>query len=792
MITNEDLTILERYQRQINRLRAEEAVLSTQNTAQSEAQLAAARARLDIVRRGAQTQRERNKDEATFQKEQLSFIRSFAKLNKDVRKLLIDQTNQSSVFASIGKDIAKSKAIQKNLTGDELAREIEKEQLMVQINDSYLQQAKSLAKTQAEAKGLSEFDQRRLELQENRLELTAEELGRLKAAIDLEEKLFKQQERTKALQEQQKSLVEKLPEGMKDSIGFAKGLGDAIKTGTGPLFLIGAVVALVVKSFTDLEAAASEFRKETGLTNSQTQEIRDNVNEIVGEFGSLGVEAKDVYDTVSALKTEFGDVYNTSKETTAALTVLSKNFGVSAENAAKVQGVYERMGGVSSETAANLQMQAAEMANMAGVAPAKVAQDIADAAAESYKFFKGDVSALTAAAVQARRLGTNLKDVLETNRKLLDFEGTIEDELVAATFAGGQFNLTQARTLAASGKQVEAQEEILRQIQRSGDFREQDLFTQEALAKGAGMEVEEIIKQLDTQEKLASLSEEERTKAQEAIKQGLDITNISKDQLAAETEKFAKQQEQQAVLEKISNQFTGMASTIGSVLLPLFDALLLILEPINWIVWLLDNTFGAIGEKISSIIGPLGKVGKVLKGIVGAAILYAAYSVYGWLTAATMGFGTIAAAAISATIVASGFALLSKIGDLNSPADGKTVVSTKEGGLFELSPNDDLVAAPGAASALANATNGTATNGTGVTGIGEDDGDRKGRGRNVNVNNLSQLAAPLQAMINEIKGLRADMASGKIGVYMDTEKVTSKIGRQVDQSTRNNYSLGQA
>ena len=227
-----------------------------------------------------------------------------------------------------------------------------------------------------------------------------------------------------------------------------------------------------------------------------------------------------------------------------------------------------------------------------------------------------------------------------------------------------------------------------------------------------------------------------------------------------------------------------MASTIGSVLLPLFDALLLILEPINWIVWLLDNTFGAIGEKISSIIGPLGKVGKVLKGIVGAAILYAAYSVYGWLTAATMGFGTIAAAAISATIVASGFALLSKIGDMNSPADGKTVVSTKEGGLFELSPNDDLVAAPGAASALANANNGQGSElANGVTN-GEG-------GINVNVN-LSQLAAPLTAMINEIKGLRADMASGKIGVYMDTEKVTSKIGRQVDQSTRNNYSLGQA
>ena len=99
------------------------------------------------------------------------------------------------------------------------------------------------------------------------------------------------------------------------------------------------------------------------------------------------------------------------------------------------------MGGLSSETAANVQMQAAKMAEMAGVAPAKVAKDIAEAAEESYKFFKGDVVALNRAAIEARRMGSNLKEVLEINRKLLDFEGGIEDELVAATFANGQFNL---------------------------------------------------------------------------------------------------------------------------------------------------------------------------------------------------------------------------------------------------------------------------------------------------------------------------------------------------------------
>jgi hypothetical protein len=790
MITNEDLTILERYQRQITRLRAEEAVLSTQNTAQSEAQLAAARARLDIVRRGAQTQRERNKDEATFQKEQLSFVRSFAKLNNDVKKLLIDQTNQSSVFASIGKDIAKSKAIQKNLTGDELAREIEKEQLMTQINDSYLQQAKSLAKTQAEAKGLSEFDQRRLELQENRLELTAEELDKLKAAIDLEEKLFKKEERTKAIQEEQKTLYEAVPESIRGSIDFAKKLGDTLKTagaGAVAFMLLAAVVTSMVAAFTALDAAAEEFRKETGLTNSQTKEITKDANAITGEFRNLGVEAKDVFNTVSALKTEFGDIYNTSRETTAALTVLSANFGVAAKDAAKVQGVYERMGGVSAETAANLQMQAAEMANMAGVAPAKVAEDIAEAAEESYKFFKGDVTALTAAAIQARRLGTNLKDVLEVNRKLLDFEGGIEDELVAATFAGGQFNLTQARTLAASGKQVEAQEEILKQIQRSGDFRDQDLFTQEALAKASGMEVGEIIKQLDAQEKLAKLSDKERTQAQEAIRQGLDITDINAEQLAQKTEEFAKQQEIQGSLTNVKNTFDALTASLGTTLLPVMQGLASIFEFIS------SSTAGLIGF-VGTLVILFGALYAIkLRTFVldtRAAILKAretGSSIIGAVAEIFKGQGKIPiiGAVIAAAMVGGLFAAISKASsvktaaDVSSPADGKTIISTKEGGLFELSPNDDLVAAPGAADALANASNGTGATANGEGGI------------NVNVN-LSQLTAPLQAMINEIKGLRADMASGKIGVYMDTEKVTSKIGRQVDQSSRNNYSLGQA
>jgi hypothetical protein len=44
---------------------------------------------------------------------------------------------------------------------------------------------------------------------------------------------------------------------------------------------------------------------------------------------------------------------------------------------------------------------------------------------------------------------------------------------------------------------------------------------------------------------------------------------------------------------------------------------------------------------------------------------------------------------------------MNNAGDMFSPADGRTQISTKEGGLFQLSKNDDVIAAPGLASAMA-------------------------------------------------------------------------------------------
>jgi hypothetical protein len=751
----------------------------------AEKQLATAQKDLAVKKAVLTNSKAYSEYQKKINKDTEAFGKSWSKLSGAVQKNLGGTNRNATVYSSISTKIIALEAKQAGLTGDELEANLQMVSRLREQNDSMLQQAKTTATAEAKARGMNDIAIKRKEIEEEITKAKEEGNDELREALELEkealelkDKLEKQENRLTEIKSQQDDLINQLPDGLKSSIGFAKGLGNAIKAGMGPLFLIGGVLALAISSFKELDDSAKEFRETTGKTNSQMESIRSQANEIAGEFGNLGIKSKNVFDTLAALSSEFSDIASFSKETTAALTVLSANFGVTADTAAKVQSQFEAIGGVSSETAASLQMQVANMANLAGVAPAKVLADIAENAEATSTFFKGDLNALTKNAIQARRMGTSLKEQVALAEKLLDFESGIEEELVAATFVGGQFNLGRARALAMEGKLAEANEETLKQIQRSGDFRKQDYFTQQQLAKAAGMSVEEINKQLNAQEKLSSLTADQKKAAEDAISKGLDITNINADQLAQETDKFAKQQEQQAQLDKLNNSFMGMASTIGSVLIPLIDAISIALTPVQLAVELIQFVFGGIGESISKMIGPLGTVGKILKGLAGLAVIYAAYSVFGWMTSASMGYGVIAAGIASAAILVAGFAALSKIGDMNSPADGKTQVSTKEGGLFELSPNDDLVAAPGAAAALANVGNPTST-----TLV-----DSKSGGGS----NLSALSAPLNAMINEIKALRADLNSGKIAVYMDTAKVTANISTNVDQGTRNSYNLGSA
>ena len=732
-----------------------------------------------------------------FLEEEESITRQILNISHGANKVLNRQNTQYNSIASISAEIIKRKEEELSLDGDALKQSQEGTAALQSITAEVIRKAEELAAIKHEQ---SEGDRQIEEFQRSIAGLTGQARIEAEGQLEVMKNLNAQLARTEAIHEANHELLHHMPGFIGDALGMAKKMVAQIAAMGAPLVIMYALLGAALHSFVALDAAAQDFRKETGLLNSQTKDLVNNAHHIEMNFRDAGVELKDVFDTAKALKEEFSDTVNVSEEVLASLAVMGQNFGVSATNAAKVQSVLESVGGLSSETAANVGNQVANMAKLAGVAPDKVFKDIAENAEAASTFFKGDINALTKNAIQAQRMGTSLKQQVSLAEKLLDFENGIEQEMVAATFVGGEFNLSRARALAMEGKLQEANEETLKQVQRSGDFRKKDYFTQQQLAKAAGMSVEEINKQLMMQEKLNGLTEEEKKLASDAIDKGLDITNMTKEQLAQETKKIAAQNEQQGQLARMQNAFMGIVATVGGVLSPLLEGvasvLNLILLPINAAAEGLAHMAGFLKENLDIalvFLGVLGaiyakKVATVLvsqyenaamvvrlaltnraalaekKGLL-AKIASMAINAFNSIAGYIPIIGPVLGAVAAAGALAYGYSLYSKAGDVMSPADGKTRISTKEGGLFELSKNDDLMAGPG----LAGGASGGGGGGS-----------------------LSALAAPLAAVVNEIKALRADMASGKIAVYMDSAKVTSNVNTQVEKTTRNSYNIGQA
>ena len=695
----------------------------------------------------------------TLKKEGDAYLKSYTKLTGNVQKQLQGTNGVAAVYLDLGKEIAKQKAIEAKLEDDLSEAGLKKKKeaqdfsgLISDISSDLLTQAKATQQAGDKLRGVSSLERELEEFRAASKGMDAEAIKAGEDAIAQKELLRQKQEQLNQLQESQKDLYDALPDSIKGMVSGAQKFGSALVTGALPLVLISSLAIATLSSFTKLDSAAEDFRKETGITNSQMGEMKSQANDIVKEFAGLGVEATDVFNTIKALKTQFSDIVQPSQEVVSALTVMTKNFGVSAEHGAKVQGIFEQIGGLSAETAASTQLQVANMANLAGVAPAKIMEDIAENAEIASTLFQGDVESLAKAAIEARRLGTNIASVAKTTEHLLDFQGNIGDELTAATFVGGQFNLTQARSLAAAGKTVEAQKEVLKQLQRSGDFRKKDYFTQQQLAKAAGMSVEEINKQLNAQEKLNSLSSEQRALADKAIEQGLDITDISKEDLANQVASFAKQKEIQGNLTDIKNAFEGIISSVGSVFVPILNTISTVINYIKDSVAGLVGFFGTLATLSAIIYYNKMKTYVLNKKDLILETLSSRKKIQGAIASIFQGQGKlpIIGAIIAAAMVGGLFAAISKgnskANDFSQGGYGKRMMFSPEG-TISFNDNDTILA------------------GTNLGGGGG-----------------GMTAAQAERLIAGVEKQRE--------TYLDGRRVTANVARAVDMSTKNNASIG--
>jgi hypothetical protein len=412
------------------------------------------------------------------------------------------------------------------------------------------------------------------------------------------------------------------------SVDFAKQALDFLGPKGRLLLGIAAVAAglyLAFKAgldrFKELDAAAKAFREETGLLNSQTVYLKNNIKDVSTEFAGLGVSAADTAQAAAAFANELKPSEQISKATLGSMVTLNKNFGVGVNEAAQLNKVFQNIGGLTQEQSQYLIGQTAEMAKMAGVAPAQVIQDMAESSEYAYKYFQGSPQELAKAAVAAAKLGTSIAQAGKVADGLLDFESSITAELEASALLGTNLNLSQARYLAANGKILESQQAVLDEVAGLGDLTKLNTFEQEALAKATGMQMSDLINQQRIREQFGKLNAEDLAAANSLMESGRDISKLNAQDLKDQTQRLAKQKEMQSVMEDLSNEGSAISNAFQDMFEPLAANLMpFIVDAVSMISGLLVPSFRFIGSVLKVILAPLGFMLGIL-GSIGKAVI---------------------------------------------------------------------------------------------------------------------------------------------------------------------------
>ena len=435
-----------------------------------------------------------------------------------------------------------------------------------------------------------------------------------------------------------------------------------------------------------LDEFNGKLTKSFGISQKQAQDLNKEFLETKHTADSEFVTVSGISDAFIALNSKAGTFAEFSKETLNTFAKLNKQAGISTETLTELNDLTYLNQGTLEETTQEFTGQLALLSGQTGKALnlKQLQEDIKDISAAVKLNFGGSATAIAEAVFKAKALGLELKDLESISSSLLNFQSSIEDELSAELLTGKQLNLEGARYAALIGNQGMLAEELANNIGTAADFTNMTVVAQDALAKSLGMNRNQLAETLIQQERLNSLNAKGNT-LQERYN-NLKAAGNSEEQIAAMLgdEQLAQQLESAGLQERFNVLVENLKEEFLPIAMEILPGLM--------------KTLVGIGKHMDVLIG-LAVAFKIAQ--IGAAIASFAVASATNPAKALIGIGIATAAAA----VIGGLAASSAIGDGIFPASGKGMISPKEGGLFQVSDNDDIVVGPKLAQAVTRGGN---------------------------------------------------------------------------------------
>tara|TARA_R110001632_G_scaffold90220_1_gene193964 strand:- start:775 stop:3186 length:2412 start_codon:yes stop_codon:yes gene_type:complete len=526
--------------------------------------------------------------------------------------------------------------------------------------------------------------------------------------------------------------------GMSPMIAGIKSLGPALKKALGPLGLLISLVAAIVEA----DKAASKMAKSMNMSYSDALQMRSELTNAAAASGNIFVNTKGMQESLMAVNSTLGTNVMLSGEMLTQMTEMREMAGFTNEELQGIAAISLTTGASMNDVTGEFMAQAKLSSIQNGVLlnEKTLLKGIKDVTAATTLSLGQDAGLIGKTIATAKSLGMEMSKIEGIADSLLNFESSIGAEMEAELLTGKSLNLEKAREFALNNDIAGVAREIAKQTGSAADFGKMNRIQQEALAKAVGMNREELASSLFLREQLKGLTGDAAKQAEADFQRRVDILGVAGAQRELEQKGVDGLREQVGMADKLGAVMSKLEEifvVVGQALMPIFDIFVSIFDIVGPIMKLLNpfiqfaaTGFSFLGDILSLDFGFTKTVASIKK----------------TEDASQAVFGT------SADIYGRYGADGKKTGDMNSPADGKTMVSTKEGGLFELSPNDDLIAYPGASKMANDASNG----GAGV------------------VNNTSSSGINIEPLVTRmaaVENILIQILQKETGIYLDSNKI---------------------
>jgi hypothetical protein len=251
-------------------------------------------------------------------------------------------------------------------------------------------------------------------------------------------------------------------------------------------------------------AAAGKFAGKIAETNREIGNVGGGMGNLSFQTGLLSLYFDNANEGLKAFSQEFGEI--PSDAVLADTLLISKNMGVSATDAARLQQNFAGLNGGSKDIASNMIKTTQQFANQNNLIPSQLMADLAANTEQFALFGKDGGKNILAAAGYAAKLGVSMSKISGIADNLLDFESSITKELELSAMLGKNINLSKARELAYAGDLKGATQETLRQLGGISAFNQMDYYQKKQTADLLGVTVEEFKKMATNQGKANDMS----------------------------------------------------------------------------------------------------------------------------------------------------------------------------------------------------------------------------------------------------------------------------------------------